>query len=58
VSVRVKNIQSIKNTKINNKINRKNKAVKYQKGSTVNFLFNLVGKDRVIIMNFKKNSQT
>jgi len=54
----VKNIQSIKNTKINNKINRKNKAVKYQKGSTVNFLFNLVGKDRVIIMNFKKNSQT
>jgi len=58
VSVRVKNIQSIKNTKINNKINRKNKAVKYQKGSTANFLFNLVGKDRVIIMNFKKNSQT
>jgi len=58
VSASLKNIKNIKNTKIMNKINIINKAVKYQKESTVNFLFNLVGKDRVIIMNLKKNSQT
>ena len=58
MSANQKNITNIKNTKIKNKIIRKNKAIKYQKESIVHFLFSLIGKDRMIIMNFKKNNQT